>query len=42
MQETSCCKFELSIKMYNSMTTSNLYSNNDENNDGDEFVFVNS
>lgn len=45
MQETSCHEFEPSIKMYNLMTTSNLYdsTNIDKNddNDDDDFVFAN-
>lgn len=45
MQETSCHEFEPSIKMYNLMTTSNLYDSanidkNDDNGD-DDFVFAN-
>lgn len=42
MQETSCHEFEPSIKMYNLMTTSNLYdsANIDKNDDNGDDVFV--
>ncbi|KAF0765013.1 Dimer Tnp hAT domain-containing protein, partial [Aphis craccivora] len=41
MQETACYKFEPTKKMYSLMTSSNLYSNNDDNSDDDEITFVN-
>jgi len=42
MQETTYCKFELSQNMYNLMTSSNLYSNlnSNDNVDDDEIIVI--